>query len=364
MPGDPRRVMKEAPSRAISAAPARAARRRRRRRRAARLRARGAQEPRPRRLRVQRGAAAGEAPAAAAARDRGAPGLGARRRARGWSSAPRSPGPGFVNLWLAGARWHDLLRRGPRARAALRPLEGRRRDRAFRSSSSRPIRPVRSPWVTAARRCSATAIARLLEAARLRGDARVLLQRRRPPDARARRVGARPLPGAARAGGAAAARGLRRTRGGLARRDRRAAGGLPPRRLPGRLHRASSPTQLRREHGDGLVDEPGDGPDIFRRTAEERIFADIRRTLADLGIEFDVYSNEMDLYEEGKIEETLADLRERDLVYDADGAVWLRATELGLDRDRVLVKSTRRADLPAARHRLPPREVPARLRSR
>jgi arginyl-tRNA synthetase len=95
---------------------------------------------------------------------------------------------------------------------------------------------------------------------------------------------------------------------------------------------------LREEHGDGLVDEPGDGR--FREAAQERIFAEIRKTLADLRIEFDVYSNEMDLYEQGRIEETLAALREKGLVYEDDGAVWFRATELGLDRDRVLVKSS------------------------
>jgi arginyl-tRNA synthetase len=93
---------------------------------------------------------------------------------------------------------------------------------------------------------------------------------------------------------------------------------------------------VRAEAGDALDDEPGDG--LFRQTAETRIFAEIRRTLERLGIEFDVFSNEMDLYESGSIEETLASLRERGLVYDADEAVWLRATALGLDRDRVLVK--------------------------
>jgi arginyl-tRNA synthetase len=95
---------------------------------------------------------------------------------------------------------------------------------------------------------------------------------------------------------------------------------------------------LREEHGEGLVDEPGDGR--FRQAAQERIFGEIRKTLADLHIEFDVYSNEMDLYEQGRIEETLAALREKGLVYEDDGAVWFRATELGLDRDRVLVKSS------------------------
>jgi arginyl-tRNA synthetase len=95
---------------------------------------------------------------------------------------------------------------------------------------------------------------------------------------------------------------------------------------------------LLEEHGERLV-EPG-SEEIFRKTAEERIFADIRRTLASLGIHFDVYFNESSLYEDGKIEQALADLRARGVVYDEDGAVWLRTTSFGLDRDRVLVKRT------------------------
>jgi arginyl-tRNA synthetase len=90
--------------------------------------------------------------------------------------------------------------------------------------------------------------------------------------------------------------------------------------------------------GEGWADEPGEGR--FRQEAEARIFEDIRRTLDALGVVFDVYSNEMTLYEEGRIEEVLADLRASGLVDDAEGAVWLRATQLGLGRDRVLVKSS------------------------
>jgi arginyl-tRNA synthetase len=91
-------------------------------------------------------------------------------------------------------------------------------------------------------------------------------------------------------------------------------------------------------HGDALAGEPGDG--VFREVAEQTVFSEIRKTLDALGISFDVYSNEMALYEEGKVEQTLADLRARGLVYESEGAVWLRATELGLGRDRVLVKSS------------------------
>jgi len=92
------------------------------------------------------------------------------------------------------------------------------------------------------------------------------------------------------------------------------------------------------ESGDALASEPGEG--AFRERAERDIFADIRRTLDAIGIHFDVYSNEDDLYAQGKVEKTLADLRAAGLCYDADGAVWIAATKLGLERDRVLVKSS------------------------
>jgi arginyl-tRNA synthetase len=95
---------------------------------------------------------------------------------------------------------------------------------------------------------------------------------------------------------------------------------------------------LRAKHGDGLADEPSDG--LFRRFAEERIFEEIRATLKSLDVEFDVYTNETTLYETGQVQQTVDDLRAKDLVYESEGAVWLRATALGLDRDRVLIKRT------------------------
>ncbi len=95
---------------------------------------------------------------------------------------------------------------------------------------------------------------------------------------------------------------------------------------------------LRARHGDALAGEGHEA--VFRQTAEQAIFADIRRTLERLGIRFDVYANEADLYTEGKVEQTLADLRARGLVYDKDGAVWLRYSAIGRPQDRVLVKSS------------------------
>ncbi len=96
--------------------------------------------------------------------------------------------------------------------------------------------------------------------------------------------------------------------------------------------------QLREQHGAALAE--GDHEALFRKTAEEAIFRDIRHTLDALGVCFDVYYNENLLYEEGKLEQVLADLRQQDLVYESEGATWLRATALGLGRDRVVVKRT------------------------
>ena len=78
----------------------------------------------------------------------------------------------------------------------------------------------------------------------------------------------------------------------------------------------------------------------FRARAVDAIFAEIERTLANLGVRFDSYFNEHTLYERRLVEATLADLRARGLVFEQDGAVWLRSTGFGLERDRVLVKSS------------------------
>ncbi|MBY0400543.1 arginine--tRNA ligase, partial [Myxococcota bacterium] len=92
------------------------------------------------------------------------------------------------------------------------------------------------------------------------------------------------------------------------------------------------------KEGAALVDEPGDGR--FREVAQATIFENIEATLERIGIRFDVHFNERSLYTDGKLEEALADLRQAGLVYDADGAVWFKATACGLDRDRVVVKSS------------------------
>ncbi len=89
--------------------------------------------------------------------------------------------------------------------------------------------------------------------------------------------------------------------------------------------------------GDAI---PDDDEKTFRAAAETAIFADIRATQDRLSITFDVYFNEDSLYESGAIEAVLRDLDAKGLSEKKDGAVWLRGEQVGLDKDRVLVKSS------------------------
>lgn len=67
--------------------------------------------------------------------------------------------------------------------------------------------------------------------------------------------------------------------------------------------------------------------------------ADQRAALARFGVAFDVWFSERSMVDSGAIDATLADLRDRGVVYEADGATWLRSTDYGDDKDRVLVRS-------------------------
>ena len=70
----------------------------------------------------------------------------------------------------------------------------------------------------------------------------------------------------------------------------------------------------------------------------ERSLADQREVLGRLAIHFDVWSSERSLVASGAVDRVLDALRARGMVYDLDGAVWLRSTDFGDDKDRVLIK--------------------------
>ena len=77
---------------------------------------------------------------------------------------------------------------------------------------------------------------------------------------------------------------------------------------------------------------------VFRSSGVELMWVEIRSSLADFGVVFDVYFSERTLHETGALEKAIARLREQGHVYESEGAVWLRTTDFGDDKDRVLVK--------------------------
>ncbi len=83
---------------------------------------------------------------------------------------------------------------------------------------------------------------------------------------------------------------------------------------------------------------PDKAIEIFRREGVEAMFAEIKRSLADFGVHFDVYFSERTLHERGELDLAVDRLRQQGHVYTADGAVWLRTTDFGDDKDRPLVR--------------------------
>lgn len=80
--------------------------------------------------------------------------------------------------------------------------------------------------------------------------------------------------------------------------------------------------------------------DPFKQAAERTIFEDISTTLKRMGISFDNYYNEQSLYENGHVDSVIKELTDKGLVYEKDGATWFKTTELGQEKDRVIIKSS------------------------
>ncbi|WP_255513556.1 arginine--tRNA ligase [Homoserinibacter sp. GY 40078] len=79
--------------------------------------------------------------------------------------------------------------------------------------------------------------------------------------------------------------------------------------------------------------------EVFRELGVSQMFGEIKSSLHDFGVDFDVYFHENSLHESGAVERAVARLRELGHIYEADGATWLRTSEFGDDKDRVVIKS-------------------------
>ncbi len=92
------------------------------------------------------------------------------------------------------------------------------------------------------------------------------------------------------------------------------------------------------QQGASLKDHQDVTP--FKEQAEKHIFKDISSTLELMGIVFDNFYNERSLYENGHIDDVVAELRAKGYVYEQDDAVWFKTTAFGHEQDRVIIKSS------------------------
>lgn len=78
--------------------------------------------------------------------------------------------------------------------------------------------------------------------------------------------------------------------------------------------------------------------EAFRARGVALMFAEIKHALHDFGVDFDVYFHEDSLHESGAVTHAIQRLRDLGRIYESDGATWLRTTEFGDDKDRVVIK--------------------------
>ena len=79
--------------------------------------------------------------------------------------------------------------------------------------------------------------------------------------------------------------------------------------------------------------------ETFRSMGVELMFGEIKQSLHEFGVDFDVYFHEDSLHESRAVDRAVERLRELGHIFEQDGAVWLRTTDFGDDKDRVIIKS-------------------------
>lgn len=92
-----------------------------------------------------------------------------------------------------------------------------------------------------------------------------------------------------------------------------------------------------KEKGDFYLNNPY--YDDFRKVGLDYLLAGLKKDLKDFNVEFDTWFSEKSLYESKDVENTLKFLVDNNFTYEKDDAIWLKTTEYGDEKDRVLVKS-------------------------
>ncbi|WP_019200313.1 arginine--tRNA ligase [Tsukamurella sp. 1534] len=94
------------------------------------------------------------------------------------------------------------------------------------------------------------------------------------------------------------------------------------------------------ESTPGVLDQPDEQRiETFRSAGVALMFDHIKRTLHEFGSDFDVYTHEDEMFTSGLVERSVQQLKDSGNLYEKDGAWWLRSTDYGDDKDRVVIKS-------------------------
>jgi arginyl-tRNA synthetase len=103
------------------------------------------------------------------------------------------------------------------------------------------------------------------------------------------------------------------------------------------VHEIAHEVIARRPEVKDLPDDQAQ--EIFRAEGVELMFAEVKRSLHDFGVDFDVYFHEDDLHKSGAVQRAVKRLTELGNTYEKDGALWLATEKFGDDKDRVIIKS-------------------------
>ncbi|AWB82129.1 arginine--tRNA ligase [Corynebacterium yudongzhengii] len=90
---------------------------------------------------------------------------------------------------------------------------------------------------------------------------------------------------------------------------------------------------------DALEGTDAEVQETFRAHGVEMMFDHIKSSLHEFGVDFDVYFHENSLFESGAVDRAVEKLKDNGSLYESDGAWWLRSTDYGDDKDRVVIKS-------------------------
>ncbi|MGH2829221.1 MAG: arginine--tRNA ligase, partial [Actinomycetota bacterium] len=98
--------------------------------------------------------------------------------------------------------------------------------------------------------------------------------------------------------------------------------------------------QVKDDEGDRYLDaDPAERVRTFREIGRERMLDRQRQILDRFGVRFDTWASETSLHDSGAVDAAIARLRDGGHLYEQDGALWLRTTDFGDDKDRVVVRA-------------------------